>query len=247
MTANRFFLSEPAELQSLVRVEGREHHHLRRVARVRAGDAVGFFDGRGAVYEAVVESSGRERTLVRILRREQALYPGTSVKLALSLLKPQVLESLIRSSTELLVSSIALVVSERSPALPADLPAGRRERWERIAREASKQCKTGLVPDIGKPVKLEDFLHADDSASRIFLSEKGGVPLRDILTEGRESAAGPPASACLLVGPEGGWSAAEEGTIRESGFQAASLGGSVLRAETAALCALGLVCHFWVT
>jgi 16S rRNA (uracil1498-N3)-methyltransferase len=247
MTANRFFLAEPAEPQALVRVEGREHHHLRRVARVREGDVVGFFDGRGAVYEAVVESSGRERTMVRILSRQRAEQPRTSVKLAMSMLKPQVMESVIRSATELLVSSIAPVISERSAARSPGLPAGRRERWERIAREAAKQSKTGLTPDIRTPADLEEFLVADESASKIFLSERGGVPLGGILTSSRGETDGPPASACLLVGPEGGWSAAEETTIRERGFQAATLGRSVLRAETAALCALSLVCHFWVT
>ena len=247
MTANRFFLPEACSPEERVWVEGQEHHHLRRVARVRKGDRVAFFDGQGEVYEAVVESSGPDRTLVRILSRERALPPRTAITLALALLKSHALEAVIRGATELVVSTLAFVVTERSVVKSSILPPSRLLRWEHIAREASKQSKTGLLPEIRPPQALDGFLRQDVSARKIFLCERGGTLLRDVVTEGAGSSFAPPASISVLVGPEGGWSADEERRIREWGYLPVTLGRSVLRAETAALCALGLLSHFWVT
>jgi len=246
VTANRFFLSEPPGARSLIRVEGEEHHHLSRVARVRKGDAVELFDGRGGVYQAVVASSGRGGTVVRILSRQGAFIPRSSLTLAMSLLKPPVLESVIRGAVELAVSVLVFIAAERSVVKSSALSEARLGRWSRIAREAAKQCKTGAVPEIRPPRTLADFLREDVSEVKIFLSERGGEPLGDIVTGGRGGEAGTPASASMLVGPEGGWSAREERLMREAGHRPASLGRSLLRAETAALCGLSLLSHYWV-
>ncbi|MBN2198859.1 MAG: 16S rRNA (uracil(1498)-N(3))-methyltransferase [Candidatus Aminicenantes bacterium] len=246
MTANRFYLSRPSEPPSVVRIEGREHHHLSRVVRIRTGEAIEFFDGRGAVYKGVVESCGPDRTLVRILSREGALSPRTSVTLAMALVRPPVLETVIRAATELAVSAMVFVTTERSVAKLPAVPDLRLKRWKRIALEAAKQCKTGWVPEIPAPRRLEDFLREDAAEVKLFLSERGGEPLRRVVTGRPENAPEAPASVSVLIGPEGGWSAGEDRTIRERGVRAVTLGRSVLRAETAAVGALSLISHFWV-
>jgi len=246
MTANRFYLSRPVQPLSLVRIEGREHHHLSRVVRVRKGEAIEFFDGRGAVYTGLVESCGPDRTVVRILSREEALSPRSSVTLAMALVKPPIQEIAIRAATELAVSVVVFVIAERSVAKMPILPESRIQRWKRIALESAKQCKTGLVPEIRPPRGLEEFLREDAAAEKIFLSERGGAPLRDVVTEESGNASPAPSSVSVLVGPEGGWSDGEEKSILEKGFRPVTLGRSVLRAETAVVCALSLVSHFWV-
>ena len=80
---------------------------------------------------------------------------------------------------------------------------------------------------------------------RLFLSEHGGRPLKDIVTPGARGAARPPASVLLLVGPKGGWTDGEEAELRAAGFEAVSLGRRVLRAETAAVAGAAMIAHFW--
>jgi 16S rRNA (uracil1498-N3)-methyltransferase len=225
VTANRFFIPQPALPGSRLWIEGREHHRLSRAARVRRGETVGLFDEEGGQYQAMVEEVSPHRTLLRIISRQEAEPPA-----------------------------MAPIISERSVVKTGANPSAPLARWHRIAREAAKQCKSGLVPDIRPPQRLDEFLAGDGSSLKLVLSERGGTYLRDVLLTGlpapapasasRPSAA-PLAQACLLVGPEGGWSAAEEKRIRAFGFRPVSLGRSILRTETAALCAAFLINHFW--
>jgi 16S rRNA (uracil1498-N3)-methyltransferase len=254
VTANRFFLPQPALPDSVLWIEGAEHHHLSRVARVRQGETIGLFDEEGRQYRAVVERVALKKTLVRILSRHEAEKPAVAVVLAPALLKPQAMEFLVQKATEISVSALAPVRAERSVVKIGADPAAALRRWSRIAREAAKQCKTGLLPDIKRPQALQEFLSGDRSDLKLVLSEGGGAYLRDVLIfasnwpqpkPGRRSSPGPPAQVCLLVGPEGGWSPGEETLVQDNGFQAVSLGGNVLRTETAALCAAFLINHFW--
>ncbi|HEX9901258.1 MAG TPA: RsmE family RNA methyltransferase [Acidobacteriota bacterium] len=254
MTANRFFLPHPALPDSVLWIEGGEHHHLSRVARVRQGETIDLFDEEGSQYRAVVEKVALKKTLVRILSRHEAEKAAVAVVLAPALLKSQAMEFLVQRATEIGLSALVPVMAERSVVKIGVDPSAALLRWSRIAREAAKQCKTGLVPDIKKPQALEEFLSGDRSDFKLVLSEGGGAYLRDVLIagsnlprpgSGRGPRAGPLAQVCLLVGPEGGWSPGEETRVRESGFRPVSLGRSVLRTETAALCAAFLVNHFW--
>jgi len=254
VTANRFFLPQPALPDSALWIEGAEHHHLSRVARVRQGETIGLFDEEGRQYLAVVEKVALKKTLVRIISRQEAEEPAVAVVLAPALLKAQAMEFLVQKATEIAVSALAPVMAERSVVKVGADPSAALHRWSRIAREAAKQCKTGLVPDIKKPQALEEFLSRDRSDLKLVLSEGRGAYLKDVLMSGSNSprpgsgrgpSAGPIAQVCLLVGPEGGWSPGEETLVRECGFRPVSLGRSVLRTETAALCAAFLVNHFW--
>ncbi len=254
MTANRFFIPRPALPEARLWIEGREHHHLSRVARVRRGETLGLCDEEGGQYQAVVEEVSPHRTLVRIITRQEAEPPAVAVVLAQALLKLPAMEFLVQKTAEVSLSALAPIISERSVVKTGANPSAHLARWLRIAREAAKQCKSGLVPDIRPPQRLEEFLAGDGSSLKLVLSERGGTYLRDVLLTGlpapapasasRPSAA-PLARACLLVGPEGGWSAAEEKRIQAFGFRPVSLGRSILRTETAALCAAFLINHFW--
>ena len=253
MTANRFFLSHPASPESRVWIQGAEHHHLSRVARVRPGEKIGLFDQEGRQYRAVVEKVEGQKTLVRILSRQDPDKPAIAVVLAPALLKARAMEFLVQKATEIAVSALAPIQAERSVVKIRTNPSAALLRWTRIAREAAKQCKTGWVPDIKKPQTLAEFLFGDESNLKLALSEGGGAALRDVLISEvnrtrpglrGESAAGPGVRACVLVGPEGGWTPDEERLSAEAGFRPVSLGRSVLRTETAALCAAFLVKHF---
>jgi 16S rRNA (uracil1498-N3)-methyltransferase len=125
-----------------------------------------------------------------------------------------------------------------------DRSAKKVQRWSQIAREASKQCRSGLVPVILAPHPLEDFLREWEAGRKLFLSEHHGLPLRDVVRPAQDSKI-QPSDVLILVGPEGGWTQAEEDKVLRHGYEAVSFGTNILRAETASLAAMAIISHFW--
>ncbi|RFT16132.1 MAG: Ribosomal RNA small subunit methyltransferase E [Candidatus Saccharicenans subterraneus] len=238
MTSNQFFIREwPAGLDRFC-LEGQEHHHLSRVARVKPGNLVWLTDGRGRRLLAEVEFVEEERTWLRPLKtKEEAIK--TRVILGLGLTRPAVFDFIIEKATELGVSEIQPLMTRRSQPLPPDRLDKKIQRWERIAREALKQCKGGSLPHIGFPLKLEQAVGRKVNGSKFYLSEDSPRYFRDILIEDRTD------EIFLLAGPEGGWTEEEKELLDRAGFQGLSLGSRILKTETAVISALSLISHFW--
>jgi 16S rRNA (uracil1498-N3)-methyltransferase len=145
------------------------------------------------------------------------------------------MEWAIEKATELGVSRIVPVETNRSEQGLFQGATKRVERWRRIAREASEQSRRLRVPEIADPAKLESAI-ADPASHRVVLDENSGVaPLLQAIR------ISPGDSVSLLVGPEGGWIEEERLRLGDSGWAAASLGPLILRAETAVCAALAVV------
>ena len=243
MTSSRFFIRKASLEGDVVELEGREHHHLSRVARVEAGDRVQLFDEEGTDYDAEVEDVGERGTRLRVLGRKSGDQPRLPVVLAQAMLKSKAMELVIQKGTEIGLAAIVPVTAERSVARVEDKADRKVERWQAIAREAAKQCKNGFPPRISRPCSLEEAVGQDLDGRRFYLSETEGRDLGEVLRAGPEGGLRSP--VLLLVGPEGGWSRAEEEFMRLRGCEAVSLGKRVLRAETAALCAASAVILMW--
>jgi len=157
------------------------------------------------------------------------------VTLLLAVFKFDRMEWAIEKCTELNVTTIVPVIARRTEkhlALAADK---RVERWRRIAREASEQARRVSPPEIGEPVKLPAALNTAADA-RIVLSEsERELQLSEILRARPDTN-----SLALAIGPEGGWTAEEVQLFSSAGWIAASLGETILRAETAAIAALAV-------
>lgn len=242
MTANQFFVPAIAEGAERIVVAGDEHRHLARSARVRPGESVWLIDAAGRRALARVERVGEEATELAVLERQEPEGPRTRVVLAQALVEAKKLEAIIEKAAELGCAEVVPVTTARSVRAARERADRKLERWARIVREAAKQCKGRLVTSVRPPRTLKALLREPPAGLRLFLSEHGGRPLREVL-------AGPgaarPAAAVILVGPKGGWTAAEEKDIRAAGFEAVSLGSRVLRAETAAVAAAAMALHFW--
>lgn len=245
MTANQFYVPLIAEDATLIVLVGAEHRHLARAARVRAGEEVWLIDAHGRRCLTRVERVGKDRTEVVVLTMEEPEAPRTRIALAQCLMEAKKLETVIEKAAELGCSDFIPVTSARSLRASGERMDRKLERWNKIAREAAKQCKARLLTEVHPPRPLKDLLRAPGADRRLFLSEHGGRPLRDIVTAGGAPAPEPPASVILLVGPKGGWTEGEESAIRQAGFEAVSLGRRILRAETAALAGAFLIAHFW--
>jgi len=223
-------------------LNGSEHHHLSRVARLRVGEEIHLFDEKGVKYFARIDEISAEATRLVILGAEERAAPSVRIILGQAVLKAKAMDFLIQKTTELGIFAIAPVVASRSVVRVEDGDKKKTERWANIALAASKQSKSGWVPTIWPAQDLPRFVAAQTSPVKIVLSEHEGRPLRERVLE---SMALRPGEVVLLVGPEGGWTPDEERMIRAHGFEAVSLGRTILRAETASLCAAAILTHFW--
>lgn len=248
MTSNRFFIQKAKLHQSPVLLTGEEHHHLHSVVRMKPGDNVWLFDEKGNEYLACVEYTGRDNTQLSVMEQKQKKEPQVKITLVQSLIKTSRLEFLLQKSTELGADRFLPVISSRSVVKIEGKIEKKLERWSRIVREAAKQSGNTKVPTILPPKPLREALGEDEDGLKIFLSERGGTYLKEILQEADDSVKqgiGIPSSVRVLIGPEGGWTEQEERDILDHGFKAISLGPQTLRTETAAISCLVLINHFW--
>jgi 16S rRNA (uracil1498-N3)-methyltransferase len=250
--SRRRFYAKP---QAFLRAPGRvilseeESRHLRDVLRLRAGDEVYVFDGEGREFACVVaEAGGRKGASWLEVRGEaepQSPESPLELTLALSMLKGENFDFVLKKATELGVARIAPVVTMRAIIRPRDESDARRraDRWRRLAREAAKQCGRARVPAVEVPANFAALVrgkeHAD--AVRVLFAEQGGTPLDSLST----AAAARPSAVVALVGPEGGWADEEVELAREHGWQIVTLGGRTLRAETAAMIVCALLQHLY--
>ena len=245
MTSERFFIAGKVKDADYVSLEGAEHHHLSKVARMKPGQEVWLFDKEGFQYLARVKEIGKENTCVHILRIERQKHPRVRVTIAQALIKSKKMDFVFQKSTELGAHIFVPIISARTVVKIQDRMDKKLNRWKRIVIEAAKQSGNVAVPEVKTPMELTDFLQRRDESKKMFFSERGGKLFRDILMPSFINKSAPPRAVTLLIGPEGGWTDKEEGDILDNDFEAVSLGPFTLRSETAAMVSLAMVSHFW--
>ena len=245
MSRRRFFapVTDFARDHRTVTLSADEARHLREVLRLKPGDEVYVFDGGGREVACAVREVRRDQTLLEILREVEPARAESPFKLTLglALLKGDKFDLVVQKATELGVSAIVPVETKLSDIkLRSDTDTEKRViRWQRIALEAAKQSGRAVVPPVFSPEPFEAFLLRDDQQRMVF-SEREGQSLMAV----RKQFADVPA-ATVLVGPEGGLSDAEVSEAQQRGWTLITLGGRVLRAETAAITITALLQHMF--
>jgi 16S rRNA (uracil1498-N3)-methyltransferase len=238
----RFRISPETVEGEIAIMSPEDSRHLAQVLRMKVGDPVRLFDGRDMEYEGRVAAIGTDGVRV-VVGRGQPTASESPLELILlqGFLKDAKMDLLVRQLTELGISRIVPVVTRRSVARPdARRLDGRMARWRKIAAEALKQCRRGRIPVIDAAGGIEAALAAAGGCDlKIVFWEEARRPLGDILA----GIASPVRSVALLLGPEGGFEAAEVAAAESAGFVVASLGPRILRAETAALAVCALIQH----
>jgi len=214
---------------------GEHAAHLVRVLRAEIGQEFDIATG-DAVRQGTITSISDDRVEFALgLVREVKATP--KMTLVLAIFKFDRMEWAIEKCTEIGVARIIPVIARRSDAHLAAAAGKRHERWQRIVRQASEQARRTAPPEIATPVKLRGL--AGDVVS-------GELSTRIVLAETEEDARlgevlqSKPTDVALAVGPEGGWADEELAWFREAGWTSASLGSTILRAETAAIVATAL-------
>jgi 16S rRNA (uracil1498-N3)-methyltransferase len=212
---------------------GAHADHLVRVLRARVGQEFDISTGsevrRGRLTAISPDQVEFE------LGEQIPVSPNVQVTLLLSIFKFDRMEWAIEKCTELGVARIVPVIARRSEAHLASAAAKRVERWRRIVLQAAEQSRRSLVPEVFQPLKLKEALMLP-GGMRIVLSEfETEVKLKDLL----QSPSG--GEVVIALGPEGGWTNEELTVFREAGWISASVGGTILRTETAAIAAMAVV------
>lgn len=214
-----------------------ESHHAGRVLRLRAGDVVSVFDGKGREWSAVIVSINQGEAVVEVGDEiGGSTDPELSVLLCQGLCRHDRMEWVIQKGTEIGMSGLLPVTA--GAIGNRTVTRKRLERWRRIALEACKQSGRRMVPNIREPGDLP--VDAEGNALRLLLHPgPGSEPARSVM-------AGPvPSGVCIAVGPEGGFNEAEVKEYTGAGWVRISLGPRVLRTETAGLVGLSLVLNAW--
>jgi len=210
---------------------GPNANHLFRVLRVKVGQE---FDvaADGVLHSAKVVFASHDQVEFELGPEvESASLPQITVYL--SIFKFDRMEWALEKLTELGVGRVVPMIAQRTEEHLAKAAARRVERWRKIAREASQQARRIAPPEIAEPAVLKKAI-TEAQGSRIVLSEsEEQTSLKAALAEG-------PPPLALAFGPEGGWSEAELGLFHDNAWQSASLGHTILRAETAAIAAVAV-------
>lgn len=239
MTRRRFH-ARPAAFNftdQTVTLTADEARHLRDVLRLKTRDEVYVFDGVGREFRCMVIKTTRDTAELRIEAEVEPAKPESQLQLNLgvALLKGEKFDLVVQKATELGVQRITPLVTRYADIHLRDQSdaAKRVTRWQRIALEAAKQSGRAFVPEISLPVAF-DSLKADGLV--VMFSERGGESLKTL----------PPSKTITaLVGSEGGWSDEEIESARARDFHVITLGGRVLRAETAAITITALLQHLF--
>lgn len=238
----RRLLIAPARLGAvgadrLLPLEPAESHYLRRVLRQKAGARIELVDGRGSLWSAALEPDGRlrlEQPAGRPLRHEPPPVPPLTLALALP-----------RRDTELVWRmACELGVDRLQPLLAVRGVVGGRlplERWRAVLREATEQCERLWLPALAEAVPAETWFAASrEGPGLIAVTRRPGLPPLGAWLAGM-GAIPPDQPVTLAIGPEGGWTEAEEAAALAAGWQPVSLGTTILRSSTAAVAGVALL------
>jgi len=215
-----------------------EARHAGGSRRLRAGDAVTLFDGRGNEADGWLVRVGGRNAPIRVLVSAVRAVPRpapVALTIAVSPPKQSRQDTLIEKCTELGVAAIQPIVVERTVSQVA---AGRAERWRRVAIAAAKQSQQAWLPEFHEPVGLKELLDSASGYDLVVLAEPvaGAVPLADVLDPH------PRLTRFLaIIGPEGGLTAGELAIARNAGAVFCRLTPTILRIETAAVALAAIV------
>jgi len=239
---SRFFIPAKSIKGKIALISGQEAHHILDVMRLKDGDSITAFDGQGLLYQGrIIDTSHKQVKLQieSILKDKRKLK--AKIALVQALPKKHKMDYIIEKATELGVDSIIPVETTRTIIkLDAQKKLRRHERWQRIAKEASKQCARLTIPEIKEICSWPDALASlsNFNLKLLFCLTKETRPIKKVLAGCKKAK-----NIALCIGPEGDFTQKEIKAGYQAGCVGASLGTNVLKVDTAALSALSMITY----
>ncbi|HZW86832.1 MAG TPA: 16S rRNA (uracil(1498)-N(3))-methyltransferase [Gallionella sp.] len=231
----RFYHSAPLPVSGSIELPYGAAHHAVRVLRLQVGETLQLFDGSGNECQGtILDISGKRVVVGNIISINASCESPLQTVLAQALLSSEKMDWVVQKATELGVGEMQPLATERSVAKLSGERADKRvEHWQQVAISACEQCGRNVLPQIHAPLDIMAWLASmqKSSATKFVLLPQGEQLLQQQTR--------PSGKIVLLIGAEGGFSAAEsEAAMHDAGFIPLRLGARVLRAETAAVAAL---------
>lgn len=239
----RFYIPPHAWNPDKLALDDAEARHAVQVLRMKVGDRATVFNGQGV--EATVEFAKVEKGQVTLRKIQVSKTPPLACELTLAQAVPKGknMDLIVEKATELGAAVIAPLLSERTVVRADEGEAlSKREKWQRVAIEAAKQCGQNWLPSVAKPVALKEFFAQGGKYDLKLIAslQPGAVSVKQALAE---AGAKRPGRVLVLVGPEGDFTPAEVNLARNHGCQPITLGPIILRTETAAIYCVSVLAH----
>lgn len=223
----RYYVEPHYFTEDSVTITGDDVKHIRNVLRGSVGDKLTICDCCGTVYDTKISSIDTEIVCKILDKKLDENEPDVRLTIVQAIPKGDKIESIIQKCVELGASRIIPVYSEFT-VVKSDPKgdANKLVRWQRIAREAAKQCCRGIIPIVDAPTKLKNVAKPEDDEVGLMAWERGMGDPRDIIQSCGNKVR-------ILVGSEGGFSTQEAQWAQDNGYTLISMGPRILRSETA--------------
>jgi len=240
MRQHRIFHKGLLEVGTEVALSTENVHYLRQVVRAKPGYLITLFNGEGGEFSATIQLIDRRSCRVSIDRYVMRdVESPLDITLLQGVSKGDKMDFTIQKAVELGINHIVPLLTERSVVrLDAKRSQKKRQHWQGVANSATAQSGRTIIVDVAPLTPLSEYLQMgeEDKGGRLMLSPSSEIGFNAITRN---------QSITLLIGPEGGLSDEEERAATAAGFTAVRFGPRVLRTETAAIAALGLIQGMW--
>ena len=239
----KFFIKREDIDGDTVVVRGDNQNHIKNVFRFKVGDEILLCDGEGTDYKVKISSQTHDYTETKILEVNKAnSEPSVNITLYQGVPKATKLELIIQKNVELGINKIVPVMCERTIVRfnnQKDIQK-KVERWQKIAKEASKQSGRGIIPEVRSPITLKEAINnAKEYDLAIIPYEKEHYnTLKDVLSNNRNAK-----NICVFIGPEGGFSEQEIELCNKNNIIPITLGNRILRTETASMYTTSIIMY----